>query len=100
MERLTWEEVKGYANDLFNIWIGHYEINWAHKAWNILEKTGLTRYETDLEKHKVLIRLLTLATLYAEFCKLAFEESICLYYYGWIDLLDLNKFRLAQLIGT
>jgi hypothetical protein len=95
---ITWEDIKDSADGLFNIWEGHYELNWAKKSWNGLVKQGLTNYSNDIERHVVLIRLLALANMYGLFCEKAFEESFDPYYPDWVELLQINPIRIGQLI--
>ncbi len=50
------------------------ELEWARKAWLILEQERLTAYDTALDLTRVQIRLVTLAVFYWDFCELAHEE--------------------------
>ena len=102
MKTLNWNDVKDGAGDLFNVWCLGSELEWAERAWGILETAGLTSYRDAVEETCVRVRLLALATLYWDFCRLGKEES-----FGWDDLYELateslaiEPFRLAQVAGT
>lgn len=96
---MQWEDIKDSADELFNIWVGQPELKWAKKSWSGLVKQGLADYTNDIERHIVLIRLLTLANMYGKFCEKAFGESFYPCYSDWADTLDINYIRLGQLVG-
>jgi hypothetical protein len=52
-----------------------------------------------MEKTLVFIRLMTLATIYKEFCDLAWDEWNEPMYTVWASELDINRYRVAQSIG-
>jgi hypothetical protein len=35
---LTWDEVKDGASEIFNVWVLGSEMQWAERAWAMLEK--------------------------------------------------------------
>ncbi len=98
-ENLRWEDVEGYAQSLFDVWLAGREIEWAQLGWTALERAGLTTYGSELERHEVLCRLAVLASLYREFCQLVWEEYAEPEYESWIHDLEMSTFRLAQLAG-
>ncbi len=98
---LTWDEVKDGASEIFNVWVLGSEMQWAERAWAMLEKAGLTTYRDAVEETLVLVLLLALAILYWDFCRLGADEDI-----GWDELnehatenLGIEPFRLAQVVG-
>ena len=98
---VTWKEVKDGASEIFNVWVLGSEIQWAGRAWAMLEKAGLTTYRDAVEETLVRVRLLALASLYWDFCRLGADEDI-----GWDELhehaienLGIEPFRLAQVVG-
>jgi hypothetical protein len=104
MANLEWNEIKKTAEEIFDVWVGNPELNWAHEAWEILSKQGLAKYDNEVEKQIVIVRLFVLGTLYYEFCHFAFDEyNDGIDYSYWIsDLSDglfLSSFRLGQLVG-
>lgn len=48
----------------YTIWVGGKVMYWYRKAWGLLDESGLTTYETDLEYAPVILRAYTLATVY------------------------------------
>jgi len=94
--RFPWEDP---SVSMFDVWIGHPELAWARKAWGALERRGLTLFSNELERTKVLIRAMTLGTIYREFCDLAFDDAWDTEYLIWSEEMGLSSFRVAQLIG-
>ena len=80
MKKLDWLDIEIPAKKLFDIWVDQPELEWAKVAWRALDEQGLTRYSNQLEKQQVLINLLSLAFVYHEFCKKAFDEDSGLEY--------------------
>lgn len=81
MTRITKEffsekEAKKFEEQLFNFWPKSIDKRWFWLAFQALEKTGLTYYETDEEEMQIRERLTLLAIFYYEFCHVsAFHES-------------------------
>ena len=75
LETLAWEDVKIVAESLFDIWLGQPEMAWAKRAWEMISEAGLSSYSDECERHRVLIRLLTLAILFHEFWYMAAQET-------------------------
>ena len=101
MKTLNWNDVKDGARNLFKVWCLGSELEWAERAWAMLEKAGLTNYSDAVEETRVRVRLLALATIYWDFCRIGADEDI-----GWDDLnehatenLGIEPFRLAQVAG-
>lgn len=75
MKKVKWHEIAAPAQQIFNIWVEHPELEWAALAWKALDEQGLTRYSNQLEKQQVLVNLLALGFIYHEFCQVAFDET-------------------------
>lgn len=97
--KITWDDISTAADSMFNVWVGHPELNWAKAAWKILETKGLTSYSNEIDKTWVHVRLMTLGTIYKEFCCQAFEECIEPDYYDWTEELQISPLRIGQLTG-
>jgi len=95
--RFPWEDP---SVSMFDVWVGQPELAWARKAWVALERNGLTLFSNELERTKVLIRAMTLGTIYREFCDLAHDEAWDSENLIWAEEMGLNSFRVAQLIGN
>lgn len=103
MNIVKWEDISEYARGLFSVWAGDEGIKWAEKGWKAIDNAGLTSYSNEIQRHSVIIRLMTLATIYHEFYDLVFDE-----YFSrddiqdWIyesESLNFHKIRIWQLIG-
>lgn len=98
--RVEWPEIADNAKEMFLLPFGIRELEWAELAWNVLSSCYLTVYHNELERHIVLIRLITLATLFHEFAYIAWDwrydpsED----YIKWANGLGLNSFRIGQLV--
>ncbi len=83
---LSWDEVLDVAKSAFNVWVGQPELQWAKRAWQVLQDANLTRYRTELERYSVLFRLLVLGGIYSDFCDLAWGECSDPPYSNWAGL--------------
>lgn len=99
--KLEWSEVKDGAGEVFKVWVLGSELEWAERAWAMMEKAGLTTYGDAIEETRVRVRLLALATIYWDFCRLGADEDI-----GWDELnehaienLHIDPLRLGQVVG-
>jgi hypothetical protein len=70
-----WEDVLPIARRLLPVWVDGAELVWAEHAWAALTDAGLTKAETEVDRARVVCRLLALTVLYREFCARAFEEG-------------------------
>lgn len=52
------------------------ELFWAELSWTGLADVGLASYENDAERIQVIARFLALATVYYDWCHIAWTESI------------------------
>jgi hypothetical protein len=98
--KVAWTDIPGGVRDtLFRVWTDARELLWAEKCWGYLDKRGLTAYSDEVERVRVLARLMSLAEIYREFCDRAWEEQYDCELVVWASELDMNHFRLAQCVG-
>ena len=88
------------AESIFCVWTDARELDWAKKSWEALAKCGLTSFASQVERTRVMVRLMALAGMYRDFCELAFDEVHDPAYPLWADELCLSTFRLAQCVGS
>ncbi len=68
-------DLQSLAESIFDIWLGGAEVRWAAFAWDVLQRHGLTDYEDDVDRTRVIARLVALAGINREFCAHAFDEG-------------------------
>lgn len=96
----TWEDVKALSGDLlFDIYDDHSDRNWARIVWKSLERRGLTDYATPEEKHRTLLRLITLAVICQEFCYIAWKEGDYPPLVDWADGMAMDPAMVAGVTG-
>lgn len=61
-------EAEKLAQNLFTFWAKGIAMRWFYLAFQALEKSGLTYFETEEEEMKVRERIVLLAVYYHEFC--------------------------------
>jgi hypothetical protein len=93
-----WEDISSDAEPMFRVWTEGRELQWAKECWEALAKRGLTSYSDELERTVVLVRLLTLAGIYLDFCELAFDEIHDAGYTMWAHNLGLTTLRIVQCV--
>ena len=74
-ERITWEEISSEASKIFHVWCGDGEIRWVEECWGHFGEADLTGNGTPLEATATMLRLVSLARIYEEFCGLAWDEN-------------------------
>ena len=74
-DHLEWEDIEEIAADLFDIWAGGGDLEWAETAWRALAQAGMTAYTGEAERTICVMRLIALAAVYREFCVRAFDEG-------------------------
>ncbi|MFD1535296.1 hypothetical protein [Pseudonocardia aurantiaca] len=70
-----WDEVAEIADAVFDVWVVGSETAWARYAWGALRRAGLTRFETQVQRARVVCRLIALRVAYHEFCVRAFDQG-------------------------
>ena len=96
--QIGWDRFVEVAEELFKV-LGRSELLWARQAWESLAKAGLADASSELDRHRVAIRFIALATIYREFCTLAWKKNTRSHYAEWAVFLDLYPLRLGQLLG-
>jgi hypothetical protein len=98
---LPWTEFSPAALEIFHIWTDRQEegLGWACSAWTALNKAGLTAYSNEVEKTIVLIRLMTLATMYHEFADLAWQEYFTHDYADWAEQIEITEIDIRELLS-
>ncbi len=96
---LKWSEIDYKAAQIFHIWRGAGDLEWAETAWGFLAKAGLTDDSGGLESCKTLVRLLYLAEYYYTACTLYLDEEVETDLNAWAEDLGISGVRLGQLIG-
>jgi hypothetical protein len=74
--RIPWEDVRDAASKMFDVWLGDGEIKWVEECWQHLGEANLTGKYPTLEGTATVLRLVTLARIYEEFCGLAWDEKL------------------------
>lgn len=98
-QHLRWDAIEPVAEELFGV-LGKSELAWAGQAWRHLESAGLTGAAGEVERHMASVRAMTLATVYREFCRLAWKVRSDSSLADWWVYLDLQPMRLGQLLGV
>ncbi len=96
-ECVNWEDVACAGDDIFNVWFGNPELQWAKVAWQKLREAGLTTYGSEIERHVVLCRLLVFGGIYHDFCRMAWDEWPDRPYGYMAEELELDHFILGRL---
>lgn len=73
MKPMDWDEIEPIIKK-FYVWQGQPEKPWFQKAWKSLHQAGLTTYDTDIDRHWVIIRGAALGVMYADYCDLEWDE--------------------------
>jgi hypothetical protein len=99
MQTLNWDELEPAAREAFNIWMSGSDLEWAKTSWRLLVKDGLCNYETERERHVVIARYLALASVYRDWCSVAFDETNEDVPTYWIDGLDVEPIYVGQILA-
>lgn len=99
-DELAWKDVAAPAAELFRVWVVGDERAWAEKAWDCLRRAGLTKFATVIEETRVRLRLVALAGLYADFCRIGCDEEFEKESGRWAYEMELSPFRVAQMVGA
>ncbi len=68
-------EALPFTECLIDLWPKQIALNWFWTAFQALENSGLTYFETELEETKVQERLSALAVLYYEMCHISAKHE-------------------------
>ena len=72
---LAWEDMQKSAAQMFNIWVGGSELEWAKECWEHFAREGLLDNEGVVANTASIIRLVTLALIYQQFSDYAWDEN-------------------------
>ncbi len=96
----TWDDaVKISGDQLFNIYGDHSDRNWARLIWRSLEGRGLANFATPEERHRILLRLLTLAVICQEFCYIAWKDGEYPPLVDWADGMGMDPALVTHING-
>ena len=98
MTRMAWADVRPAAREAFAVWTSGSDLEWAKEAWARLGSAGLCDYQTTGERTRVAVRFLALASLYRDWCCLAFDECQQDEPASWAFAFDLDAIYLGQLV--
>jgi hypothetical protein len=99
---VNWEDVEPAARVLVHVLADGGDVAWMKEAWERLGRLGLTRHNgTEVDRTRVLIRLLTLGHLYWDWSATVLREETDI---GWDmelaeEKLNLHRFCLGQIWG-
>ena len=96
---VEWEELLPMVEEAFDIWVDYPERHWAKKAWAHLAKAGLADADTPVERVRVYVRFLVLASLYRDWCVEVWDEASDDLPSVWLSFAEVNPFHLGQLVG-
>ena len=72
---VRWDKLEDTASEMFNVWVDGVELDWAKECWGHFIAGDLAGDATILERTATLLRLVTLARIYEEFCSRAWDEN-------------------------
>lgn len=96
---LNWDGVYDAARAAFDIAPHKPEISWVKGQWQTLADAGLTRYGSELERCEAAIRLMILASIYRDWCAVAWSEFHDDEPVEWASLLNIHPFYVGCLVG-
>lgn len=73
MKTMEWDEIEPIIRK-FYVWQNQPEKPWFQKAWKSLHEAGLDTYDTDIDRHWVIIRGAALGVMYNDYCDLEWDE--------------------------
>ena len=97
--RLEWVDLEPVARQVFRIWMDGTELQWAKRAWTILEKGRLNVYTDPASKCQCSLRFLALCDIYLDFAKVAWDEEYESNYLDWMDTLGEPDTVLGYLLN-
>jgi hypothetical protein len=95
-----WEDVKPLAAAIFRIWTNGGDLRWAEAAWDHFTRLGLASYSTPLERVLVDIRLMSIGSIYLDWCAVTHDERHDDDAVYWLDATDISPIHLGQLVGA
>ncbi len=98
-EEPDWDDIEPVAKNLFDVWNGGGELQWAKEAWGHLINAGLVDTSNIIELTRSQLRLLTLAFMYDQFCRHAWQESSVEQPSDLSEDMEFDRFALGVLYG-
>lgn len=100
IRQVWWEDVADAARWMFD---SNWSRHWAARVWQQVLRAGIARYSTELERSRVLVRLLVLGVLFKALCSLCYSHR-CVPpdeydLEQWSRKLGLSPFRIGWLVG-
>jgi len=96
--KLSWSELQPAASEAFSIWTSGSDLRWAEQTWRRLIAAGFCDYESEKGRHVVIGRFLAMASIYRDWCSVAFEETHEDVPTYWIDDLNVSSIVLGQIL--
>ena len=96
----SWQKVEPTAREIFQVWMGGGDLEWAREAWDYLFKANLVGVNSPLGKMASSLRILTLGLVYHEFCRITWDEDPDKSLDHMIEQLDLDPLALGVFAGT
>ena len=81
------------------VWTEGGELAWAEQAWRHLANAGLARADTELDRHRALLRFLVLPNFYRDWTANADDHTEYDSFSEWAYPLNLSPFVLGELLG-
>jgi hypothetical protein len=97
---VNWDQLRPLAEEVFRIWTDGGDLRWAQEAWEHVTAAGLANYSTTLDRVVVDIRLMTIGSIYRDWCAVAHDERQDDEPTYWLDGTDISLVHLGQLIGS
>lgn len=94
--KLEFTVVKPIFNS-YNNWSDSNENYMYQYLWDVLEKAGLTEYETELDMTTCKLRAFTLIMLYGEFCELDSGLEFSYEFADWSEHESIDLFEIGVL---
>lgn len=70
---VRWDDASD-CHVLFTVWVNRADRLWARRSWELLEAQGMTEYADDVERWRVLVRLVALSVFYQLWCSVVWGE--------------------------
>ncbi len=96
----SWLKVAPTACEIFSVWEGDAELDWAREAWDYLFKANLVGIDSPLGKAASNLRILTLGFIYHDFCRIAWDEDPDNSLDHMIEQLDIDPLALGVFAGS
>lgn len=96
---IRWADLEPIAAEAFRIWTGSPELRWAKQAWSHLTRAGLAKNREPLDGLRAYIRFLVLASIYRDWCAVAFDYSEDDEPTLWLSAVHVDPVDIELLLG-